>query len=146
MIDPSANDPLLRALAYLHPVWMLAGIALVVLALRSGLAVRRARRGGGVTLALRAQHLRRAKLALVWITPGFVAGPVSMSWLRGRDPFATAHAYAALLAIALFVAAALLGRRLERGDPASRDVHALVATLAVLAAGLAAATGFVLLP
>ena len=146
MSDPSAHDPLLRALAYLHPLWMVAGIALVITALRSGLAMRRARRHGPITAHQRARHLRRAKIALIWIAPGFIAGPVSMALLRGREPFATAHAYAALLAIALFVAAGLLGRRLERGAPGSREVHALVATLGVLASGLAAATGWVLLP
>ncbi len=147
MIDPSANDPLLRALAYLHPVWMLVGIALAVVALRTGLVMRRARRGGDpVRRALRERHLRRAKLALIWIAPGVIAGPVSMAWLRGRDPFASAHGYAALLAVALFVATAALGRRLERGDAAPREVHGVLATLAVLASGLAAATGFVLLP
>ncbi len=146
MSDPSAQDPVLRALAYLHPLWMVAGIALAVRTLRSGLAMRRARRGGHVSPDLRKRHLSRAKIALIWITPGFVAGPLSMALLRGRDPFASAHAYAAMLAIVLFVIAGAMGRRLERGDPVSREAHALIATLGVLASGLAAATGWVLLP
>lgn len=146
MSDPSAHDSVLRALAYAHPLWMVAGIALAVATLRSGIGMRRARRVGRLSVDLRDQHLRRAKIALIWITPGFIAGPLSMALLRGREPFATAHAYAALLAIVLFVAAALLGRRLERGQPASRETHAFVATMAVLASGLAAATGWVLLP
>ena len=146
MSDPSGHDPLLRALAYVHPLWMGVGIVLAIAALRSGLGMRRARRRGEWSAELRARHLRRAKVALIWIAPGFLAGPVSMALLRGREPFATAHAYAALLAIVLFVAAGILGRRLERGVPASREVHALVATLGVLASGLAAATGWVLLP
>ena len=146
MSDPSAQDPVLRALAYAHPLWMVAGIGLVIATLRSGLAMRRARRRGRFSVERRQRHLRRAKIARIWVTPGFIAGPVSMAFLRGREPFATAHAYAALLTIALLLTAGILGRRLERGAPASREVHALVATLAVLASGLAAATGWVLLP
>lgn len=146
MNDPSAQDSLLRVLAYAHPLWMTAGIALAAATLRSGIGMRRARRRGRWSSDLRERHLRRAKIALIWLTPGFVAGPISMALLRGREPFASAHGYAALLAIALFLGAAFLGRRLEKGQPASRETHAFLATMAVLASGLAAATGWVLLP
>ncbi len=148
MNDPSANDSLLRALAYLHPAWMVAGMALLLTALRSGLGIRRERRRpSGISFAaLRGGHLRWAKLALVWLLLGFVGGPISMAWLRGRDLFETAHGAVALVALALFVATGVLGFRLERGAPASRETHAGVAVLAVLAAGLCAITGFVLLP
>lgn len=146
MSDPSANDPLLRALAYAHPLWMVTGIAAAVLALRSGLGLRRSRRRADFDPGQRERHLRRAKFALLWIVFGFVGGPLSMFWLRGRAVFESAHGYVALVALALFVVTGVLGLRLERGDPVSRDTHALVALLALLAAGLGAMTGFVLLP
>ena len=69
-----------------------------------------------------------------------------MVWLRDRAPFETAHSYVALVALALFLCSGALGWRLERGAPVSRDAHALLAGCAVLAAGLAFATGWVLLP
>jgi hypothetical protein len=66
--------------------------------------------------------------------------------LRGRDPFGTAHAWVGSAAAALFVAAALLGRRLERGRSRALDLHALLGVLALLLGAVAFATGFVLLP
>ena len=138
----------MRALAYLHPAWMVAGLVISLMALRTGLAIRRERRrpSGSSFAALRGGHLRRAKLALAWLLVGFVGGPISMAWLRGRDLFETAHGAVALVALALFLATGVLGLRLERGAPVSRDTHAGIAVLAVLAAGLCAMTGFVLLP
>ena len=50
------------------------------------------------------------------------------------------------LTVGLFVCSGVLGWRLERGAPISRDTHALIAVCAVLCAGLAFATGWVLLP
>jgi hypothetical protein len=147
MDDPSAHDPLMRLLAFGHPLWMSVSIAIAVLAARSGLRMRSARRlGTRRDPTARTLHLRRAKLAVSLIAIGFAGGPLSMAFLRGRDPFETAHAFVATLALALFVATALIGRRLERGRSRSLDLHALVAALALLAAGVAAMTGWVLLP
>jgi hypothetical protein len=64
----------------------------------------------------------------------------------GSDPFETAHGWIGAAAIVLCVSAAWLGRRLERGRSRAVDAHALLALLAVLAAGVAALAGFVLLP
>jgi len=145
--DPSAHDPLLRLLAFGHPLWMTVSIALAVLAARAGLRMRTARRlGMQREPAERSRHLRFAKLAVSLIAIGFAGGPLSMAFLRGRDPFETAHAFVATLALALFLTTALIGRRLERGRSRSHDLHALVAALALLAAGVAAMTGWVLLP
>lgn len=147
MTDPAAQEGLGRWLAYAHPVWMLAALALATLALRSGLALRRARR-----LRVRRhpedlrRHLALAKPALGMVAVGCAAGPLSMAWLRGREPFGTAHGWIGLVALLLFVAAGILGRRLERGRGRPLDAHALLATLAMLAAAGAALTGFVLLP
>lgn len=147
MSDPASHDVFTRVLAYGHPLWMSVALATAALAARSGLRLRRARRlGTRRTPADRARHLRLAKTAVVLITFGAAGGPLSMVWLRGREPFETAHAAIALLALALFITTAWLGRRLERGRGRPLDAHALVAALALLCAGMAAVTGFVLLP
>ena len=69
-----------------------------------------------------------------------------MFWLRGREPFETAHALFGSTAALLFVAAAWFGRRLEHGRGRARGVHAALGVLAFLAAALAAVAGFDLLP
>ncbi|MDH3684601.1 MAG: DUF4079 family protein [Myxococcales bacterium] len=134
-------------MAYVHPLWMLASLGLAGVAWRAGMhlrAVRRRRtrpRPGD-----RARHLRVAKPAVALIGIGFVAGPVSMVFLRGSAAFTTAHAAVAAVALMSFVATAVLGRRLERGTQSAREAHAIVGTLALLAAIAALGTGFVLLP
>ena len=137
----------MRWLAYVHPVWMLTGIALAVLALRSGLALRRSRRlGVGRTPEMRPRHLRWAKPAVVVLIVGFVGGPISAVWLRGMEPFGTFHAWLGILAASLFSAAAVMGHRIEKHHSRAFDAHALLGTLAVLAAAVGAVAGFVLLP
>jgi hypothetical protein len=126
---------------------MLLALALAALALRSGLALRAARRRGRPPRASdRRAHLRVAKPAVALLLIGFPLGPLSAAWLRGLEPFSTLHAAAALAATALFAAAAWLGRALEGGAVARREAHAAVALCAVLAGAAALATGFVLLP
>jgi hypothetical protein len=126
---------------------MVLGLGLAGLALRSGLELRRRRsrrQPGG--LDLRSRHLRLAKPAIALIAVGSLGGPLSSWWLRGWTPFLTFHAWAGLAALGAFVAVAVLGRRLEEGRAAARPGHARLALLAALLAGLAAASGFVLLP
>jgi hypothetical protein len=125
---------------------MIGSIACAGVALRFGLILRRARRRGGAARDLRARHLRWAKAAVVGVTLGFAGGVASMVWLRDRAPFETAHSYVAVVALGLFLCSGVLGWRLQRGAPTSRDAHALIAACAVLSAGLAFATGWVLLP
>lgn len=126
---------------------MVASLLLAFLSLRSGLALRRTRRGlARRHPAQRPRHLRLAKTAVAMILAGFVAGPASMAWLRGESPFGTVHALLGGLAAALFGGAALLGRRLERGRSRAFDPHAVMGVLAVLAGAVAAVAGFVLLP
>ena len=147
MSDPASRDALTRALAYGHPLWMSAALATAALAARSGLRMRRARRlGTRRDPAKRGRHLHRAKLAVALVALGAAGGPLSMALLRDREPFETAHAWFATLALVLFLATAWFGRRLERGRGRPLDAHALLAALALLAAGVAAVTGFVLLP
>ena len=138
---------MLRALAYVHPAWMVLGVGLAALALRTGLALRRARiRRVRRPAEARGKHLRLAKPAVVLLLIGFVGGPVSAVWLRDWDPFTSFHAWIGLLAAGLFTAAAVLGRRLEKHRTRSYDVHAVLGGLAVLAAAVAAVAGFILLP
>lgn len=126
---------------------MLASLLLAFAALRAGLGLRRARRGlSRRDPSQRARHLRLSKPALWLVLVGFAGGPLSMAWLRGERPFATAHAFLGLTAAALFVATATLGLRLERGRSLAFDAHALLGVLALLAAAIAAVAGFVLLP
>ena len=126
---------------------MVLSIGAAALALRAGLAMRRARLlGRGRTPDMLRRHLRLAKLAVTLILIGFAAGPLSMLWLRGREPFGTVHALLGGTAATLFAVTAVLGWRLERGAAIPLNAHALAGLLAVLAAATAAAAGFVLLP
>jgi hypothetical protein len=126
---------------------MLGALAACGLVLRMGLQLRRARRfRRPKPRDLRARHLRLAKPAVTAVCLGFIAGPISALVLRDWEPLRTFHAWIGVLAAALFVAAAVLGRRLERGRSPAFDAHALLGLLAMLAALIAAVAGFVLLP
>ncbi len=126
---------------------MAVGLAFAAGALRTGLRIRssrvqRVRREPD----LRRKHLRLAKTAVVLVLVGSVGGPLSMVFLRGRPPFATAHAWVGLSAVVLFAATAWFGRELEQNRRRERDTHAALALLSALAAAAAFVTGFVLLP
>ena len=126
---------------------MIASLGVVALALRAGLRLRRARFGRKPRAPdLRRSHLRLAKPAVALICVGFLAGPISAVWLRGWTPFSTFHAWLGVLAAALFLAVAILGRRLERHRGRPVDAHAFLAALAVLVAAIAVVAGLVLLP
>jgi len=126
---------------------MVASVVLAGVALRAGVAARRARRRGrGRLPALRRAHLRVAKPAVAAVVVGFAGGPLSMWLLRDRAPFGTLHAGLGLLVVTLFAAAAVLGRRLESGHRGAAAWHGRLGLAAVLAAGAAAVAGFVLLP
>ncbi len=122
-------------------------LGLAFLALRAGLALRRSRlRRSGRTPDLRPRHLRFAKPAVAMVTIGFVAGLGSWVWLRGGDLLGSFHGWVGLLVVACFVAAAVVGHRIEHGRSRALDAHALLGGLAVLLAALAAVAGFALLP
>jgi hypothetical protein len=126
---------------------MLLSIGLALLTLRAGLQVRRARLGRVPRdPSLRGRHLRLAKPAVTLVLIGFLGGPLSAVWLRGWQPFHSFHGVLGLAVASLFAAAAILGRRLERGRASARAAHAWLAALAVLGAAVAAVAGFVLLP
>jgi hypothetical protein len=126
---------------------MTLAIATCAVALRSGLEMRRSRRFRTRRApGLRERHLAVAKFAVLMILFGLVGGPVSSVWLREWEPLRTFHAWIGIAAAGLFVAAAVLGRQLERGESRAFDNHAHVALLAMLAAMVAFVAGFVLLP
>jgi len=126
---------------------MVGGLVIAVLALRAGVEVRRARaRGVGRIADLRRLHVRLAKIAVPVLALGFVGGPVSMWWLRGRTPFGTLHAALGLVVVALFGVVAIWGRSVEQGNLDAATAHGRLALVAVIAAGAAAVAGFVLLP
>ena len=120
---------------------------LALLALRAGLALRRARRLGTEISSEQVQgHLRWAKLAVVLVGLAFIGGPSSMKWLRGHEIFTTLHSYLGLCTVILFGVAGFLGHRLEQGDFSPLEHHARLAVLAVLLGMITAVAGFVLLP
>ncbi len=125
---------------------MVVGLLLIVLALRSGLAIRRRRsRSLPPQAKLRKEHLKFAKPAVTMVCLGFLAGPTSAIWLRDWEAFGTLHGVLGLLAACSFVVAAVLGHRLESGAE-SRELHAWAGLCGFLAAAVAAVAGFVLLP
>ncbi len=126
---------------------MAFSLALAVLTLRAGLALRRARRGRAARdPRLRVRHLRLAKPAVACVLVGFVGGLVSAVLLRGWTVFGSFHGGLGLAVVMLFAATAVLGRRIELGRARAFEAHAWLAALAVLGAALAAVAGFVLLP
>lgn len=151
-MDPTGHDAALRALAYGHPALMLSALVLAAIALRAGLAMRRARLGLTPRRPdLLRLHLRLAKPAVVLVLLGFVGGPLSALLLRDWTPFGTLHAWLGLFAALLFGAAGWRGLALSRGRVAgdrseAARRHGLLGALAMLAGAVAAAAGMVLLP
>jgi hypothetical protein len=137
----------LRLLAFAHPVWMVIALAAAVATARLGLEIRRRRRtGDGVPRALRDRHLRLGRATLAMVAAGFVAGPVSMFWLRDRSPFDSWHGILGIVVVGLFGWTGWSGRALARGDRDARDVHRIAAAASVAVSMLSAIAGFVLLP
>jgi hypothetical protein len=151
--DLAAQGGLAYWLAYAHPALMLTALSFVLLALRAGFGLRRARR-----LHVRrdgrlfARHLHYAKLAVLLLPFGFAAGVLSAVGLRGWGALGSAHGWISTGTLALFLATATIGRALERRTAADGplgarpDLHALLGTLAALCAAASIFTGFVLLP
>jgi hypothetical protein len=126
---------------------MTAAVLACGFALRSGLTMRRSRRFRSRRApGLREKHLAMAKPAVAAIVLGFIGGPISSLWLRDWELLRTFHGWIGISAGALFIAALLMGRRLERGRSRAFDAHALLGLLAMLAALVAFVAGFVLLP
>jgi hypothetical protein len=126
---------------------MASCLLLAGLALRAGLEMRRARLAGArPQRGVRRRHLRLAKPAVALVLVGFIGGVVSSVLLRGWQPFDRLHGWLGLISTALFFAAFILGRRLERHQGRPVHAHGLLGALAMLFAAVAFAAGFVLLP
>ncbi len=122
-------------------------LALVFLALRAGLRMRRARqRGDAKPPGLRARHVVLARPAVLLAGFGLLSGPISAVFIRDWAPLQTLHGWLALSAGVLLLAAGALGQRLKAGTSRSVEIHARLGLLGALAAALAAFAGFVLLP
>lgn len=138
---------LLRMLAFVHPSWMVATLALAVWTARLGLEIRRRRAGRqAVGPELRRRHLRLGRLTLSGVALGFGLGPVSMFLFRDRAVFESFHGVLGLIVLGLFAWTGWSGRALRRGDEQARDVHRLAAAASIGAAMLSAVAGFTLLP
>jgi hypothetical protein len=126
---------------------MIVSLGLCLFTLRIGLALRRARLARRPPPSgARALHLRYAKPAVTLVLAGAALGPLSVILLRDWTPMSSFHALLGGIAAVLFAGAALLGRRLERGDRTARGSHALLAGAAVAVALVGAVAGFALLP
>jgi hypothetical protein len=138
---------ILRALAFVHPAWMVGTIALALATARLGLAIRRRRAAGEPPGAeLRGRHLRLGRVTLYCVAIGFVLGPLSMYGLRGQAVFDSFHGILGLAVAFLFAWTGWSGRALSRGDKEARVVHRFAASSAIALSMLSAVVGFVLLP
>jgi hypothetical protein len=125
---------------------MLASLALAILALRAGLAMRKRRtRGLGPKSGLMRRHLALAKPAVGLVLVGFGGGVVSAVMLRSWEPFDSLHGLVGLVVAALFALTGYAGQRAARGRGGA-GTHGLLGLSAVLLAALTAFAGFVLLP
>jgi hypothetical protein len=126
---------------------MVGSLLMAGAALRAGLVLRRARAARRpAPPGARQRHLRLARPAVVFVCVGFAGGLASSLWLRGFTPLASFHGLLGVLALALFLATARMGFRLERGDAGARALHARLGAGALLASVAAAIAGLVLLP
>jgi hypothetical protein len=125
---------------------MLGSLALALMALRAGLAMRKRRlqRLRGKPDLIR-RHLALAKPAVGLVIAGFLGGAVSSVMLRNWEPFGTFHGIAGAAAALLFALTAHQGMRAQR-DRGVVGRHGLLGLAAVLIAALTAVAGFVLLP
>ena len=137
----------LRVLAFGHPLWMVASLAIAIATARLGLIIRRRRaKREKVDRALRDRHLRLGKTAITMIAVGFVSGPLSMLFFRQREWLDSFHSILGIIVLGLFAWTGWSGRALARGNRDARDIHRIAAAGAIGFAFVAAVAGFVLLP
>lgn len=141
------DTTIFRVLAFVHPAWMFSTLVMAILTARLGLEIRRRRISGRpVGGDLRVRHLGFGKRTLVMVGIGFLAGPVSMAFLRDRDPFESFHGILGIIVLGLFAWTGWSGRALAGGNRDARDIHRIAAASSVAAAMLSAVAGFILLP
>jgi hypothetical protein len=146
-IDPAAREVFSRFLAYGHPFWMVVTTGLLALALREGLSLRKARaRGTGISSRARMLHVKVARVAVVALVLGAMAGPLSAVYLRGWSAFGTLHAWVASSVATLAIVTAVFGLRLYRGTGNRTALHGWLGLATVFGTAAAFLTGLVLLP
>jgi len=134
-----------KALAYLHPLAMLAVLGLGLVVLREGARIRAARLRRRPFDSRR--HRRLARWFVVLAALGVGTGLGSAVVLRGMDPLQSVHAWLVGPAALAFLLAGALGLLLERGaGPTVRRIHLLAGTLGLLSALAGAIAGFAILP
>jgi len=138
---------ILRLMAFVHPAWMLLSLVAAVATARLGLEIRKRRLAGRPAgAARRRQHLRLGKLTLLMIAVGFVAGPLSMAFLRDRAIFDSFHSILGIIVAGLFAWTGWSGRALAGGNSEARDIHRIAAGSSMAVAFVSAVAGFTLLP
>ena len=137
----------LRLLAFAHPAWMVAGLAMALATARLGLEIgRRRARGRPIGRDRRERHLRFGRRTLWLIGFGFGMGPPSVAYLRNRPLFDSFHGVLGVIVLGLFLWLGWSGRALSRGQAPAREVHRIAAAAAIAGGLLAAVAGFGLLP
>ena len=130
---------------YLHPLGMLGVIALGLVVLRDGLALRDARMRRKPRHPER--HARLAKLLIALVAVGWASGVASMVLLRNQSMFESIHWPFGSSSLVLLAVAGAIGLQLERGRWLDRRVaHAAFGALGMLFALGAAVAGMSILP
>ncbi len=80
------------------------------------------------------------------IAVGFVAGPLSMAFLRDRAIFDSFHSILGIIVAGLFAWTGWSGHALAHGNSEARDIHRIAAGSSIAVAFVAAVAGFTLLP
>ena len=145
-MDPARTNPLYETLSYVHPVLAALSLLLALVVLNAGLTMQDARRKRRPRPDVARRHLALAPWAAWGVGLAFVLGPLSSTFLRGFQPMRSAHGWLGLVTTALFVAAALLGRRLKVQPGKGVSLHGKLGLLAMALSMAVALTGFALLP
>jgi hypothetical protein len=139
-------------LAYIHPVLQVLVLLLAAATLRLGLALKRHRLGQRPLQQRRLIFQRHTQLGLLFVSciaGGYALGLLSMTLLRQRAPFRSAHFFFATLALLLFLGGTYTGWRLKHGTRRyadMRDIHGFLVYLGLFIALGTAVMGFILLP
>jgi hypothetical protein len=124
-------------LPFLHPLWQSVGIALGILALREGLALRRGRRlqtPGVQRSSQRSHHAWLGKCSLWVISSGYFLGIGELWFVRAEAILSSAHFYFATIALGLFCWGAAYGFAMlstPTSYAARRDLHGFLLPLAL---------------
>jgi hypothetical protein len=143
---------MLELLPYIHPVWQIVTLLLMVAGLSLGLRLRRERTlpwDPAVRAALVRRHVRVTATCLGMMTAGHLMGLFTMAFVRHKNVFRSAHAYFGTIALALFWLGAWYGARLARGGSlTAKDYsnHAFCVLLGAILSLAVAVMGYTLLP